>query len=395
MNRRSWTLLLLGVLVAGSVLAQEETPDPLATARDAFKDGEYEKAVESADAVLASEPENPVAQYIAGTALLRLGRLDEAAQRLDALEQTAPKFPGLRFQLGYLAFSRAENIADQPGRAEDAKAFYATAAKEFAAELERNPEQPAVVSSRAIALGKAGMIDEALTAHDSWAALEPESNVPRISKGAFLAESGRAKEASEILDSLPQPDKATVAAAALAYGSTLYEKERFADAIPLLKKVLANDPGSARAEGLLVASYARLGDLENTSTELTAYLALGPSEADASQVGEVIREAFVNGQAARPAGVVWPTIRKLGSIRYPKNERDSRIRTEVLVIVRVLADGTPGAMDLVPNRIYREIKEKGFDEAAFEAVRRGKFEPGTRNGEAVTMPMVVTVIFEP
>jgi TonB family protein len=394
MNRISRAILLSSFLTAG-ILAAQEAPDHLSLARDAFKNGDYEKALESADAALMAEPDQATAQYIAGTALLRLGRLGEAEERLKALLELAPTFPGLQFQLGYLAFSRAENLMGQPGRSDDARELYASAAGHFAAELERNPEQPAIQSSRAIALGKAGKIDEALVAHDAWAAMEPESNLPLVSKGAFLAEAGREDEAAAILDRLPQPDSATVAAAALAYGTTLYEDERFERAIPLLGKALAHDPGSARAQGLLVASYARLGDLERTSAELTAYLALGPSEDEAAQVGEVIRTAFLNGTAPLPQGVQPPRVRKLGSVRYPKDQRDSRIRTEILVIVRVMKDGNPGSMDVVPNRIYREMREQGFEAAALEAVRRGKYEPGTRNGEPVDMSLLVPVVFEP
>lgn len=395
MMRIAAIFVLLAAATAAAATAQEPSEDPLGEAREAFKGGDYAKALESADAALAADPSNPPAQYIAGTSLLRLGRLDEAETRLRALDEIAPRFPGLQFQLGYLAFSRAEGLAGQPGQEERAKAHYSDAASHFQQELERNPDQAAVVSSRAIALGKAGKLDEALAAHDAWAALEPESNLPRVSKGAFLAEAGRFDEAAAILDTLPQPDSATVAAASLAYGTTLYEQEKFEKAIPFLSKALANDPSSTRAEGLLVASYARLGDLDRVSAGLTAYLALGPVEDEAAQVGEVIRKSFLGNGIKPPPGTVRPVLKKLGPVRFPKDQRDSGIKTEVLVIVRVLRDGTPGSMDVVPNRIYREMREKGFEAAALDAVRKGKYEPGTKNGEPVDMSVLVPVVFEP
>lgn len=415
MRRNAWTFVVVMILAASPSMAQDtptDTPaegpaqapaeapanasaEALASAREAFKSGDYAKALESADLALAADPSNPTAQYIAGTALLRLGRFDEAEVRLEALNETAPKFPGLQFQIGYLAFSRAESLAGQPGQEERAKALYSDAAASFALELQRNPEQPAVVSSRAIALGKAGMLEEALEAHDAWAAIEPQSNLPLVSKGAFLAEAGRFEEAGAILDKLPQPDGATVAAASLAYGTTLYEKERFAEAAPLLSRALANDPSSARAQGLLVACHARLGDLDRVSAELTAYLALGPSEDEAAQVGEVIRKSFLGNGPKTPPGVVRPVLKKLGPVRYPKDLRDARIKTEILVIVRVLQDGLPGSMDVVPNRIYREMREQGFEAAALDAVRRGKYEAGTRGGQPADMSILVPVVFEP
>lgn len=389
--------MLVLVAAAGFTVAtaQEPAGDPLGEAREAFRGGNYAKALESADAALAADPSNAPAQYIAGTSLLRLGRLDEAEKRLTALDQTAPRFPGLQFQLGYLSFSRAEGLAGQPGQEARAKAHYADAANYFQKELERNPDQAAVASSRAIALGKAGKLDEALAAHDLWAALEPQANLPRVSKGAFLAEAGRLDEALAVLDALPQPDSATVAAAALAYGTTLYEKEKFEPAIRFLSKALANDPSSTRAEGLLVACHARTGDLDRVSAGLTAYLALGPDEEEAAQVGEVIRKSFLGNGIKPPPDTVRPVLKKLGPVRFPKDQRESGIKTEVLVIVRVLKDGTPGSMDVVPNRIYREMREKGFEAAAIDAVRKGRYEAGTRNGEPADMSVLVPVLFEP
>ncbi len=388
-------LVLSAATTAAAATVEAPPEDPLGAAREAFKEGNYAKALESAEAAFAADPSSAPARYIAGTSLLRLGRLDEAEARLRALEEIDPRFPGLQFHLGYLAFSRAEGLAGQPGQEERAKALYADAASSFAKELERNPDQAAVVSSRAIALGKAGKFDEALAAHDAWASLEPESNLPRISKGAVLTEAGRFDEAAAILDTLPNPDSATIAAASLAYGTTLYEREKFEQAIPFLSKALANDPSSTRAEGLLVACYARSGDLDRVSAGLTAYLALGPAEDEAAQVGEVIRKSFLGNGIEPPPGTVRPVLKKLGPVRFPKDQRESGIETEVLVIVRVLRDGTPGSMDVVPNRIYREMREKGFEAAALDAVRKGKYEPGTRNGEPVDMSLLVPVRFEP
>lgn len=395
MMRIARVLVLAAVAASAAASAQEPAGDPLGEAREAFRAGDYAKALESADAALAADPSSAPAQYIAGTSLLRLGRLDEAEKRLMALDQTAPRFPGVQFQLGYLSFSRAEGLAGQPGQEARAKAHYADAANYFQKELERNPDQSAVVSSRAIALGKAGKIDESLVAHDAWAALDPGSNLPRVSKGAFLAEAGRYDEAVAILDTLPKPDSATVAAAALAYGTALYEQEKFDKAIPFLSKALANDPSSTRAEGLLVACYARAGDLDRVSAGLTAYLALGPAEDEAAQVGEVIRKSFLGNGVKPPPGTVRPVLKKLGPLRFPKDQRESGIKTEVLVIVRVLKDGTPGSMDVVPNRIYREMREKGFEAAALDAVRKGRFEAGTREGEPADMSLLVPVLFEP
>lgn len=395
MMRRLRPVLFAVVVLGGAAAAQDPGDAALDAARESFRSGEYEKALEQARAALGADAGNPTARYIEGTALLRLSRYDEADPVLAALDEEHPKFPGLQFQIGYLAFARAEGLADQPGQGERARELYSKAADRFAKELERNPDQVAVLSSHAIALGKAGRLDEAIGVHEKWIAAEPESNNPLLSLGAFLSEAGRSQEAAAVLDRLPASDPSVVAAAALAYGTKLYEDGRFREAVPFLSKALSHDPGSSRAQGLLVACYARLGDLDRTATELTAYLALGPTEDEAAQVGEVIRQAFVENPPTPPAGVTAPTVRKMGPVRFPKDARDSKISTEVLVIVRVRPDGTPGSMDIVPNRIYREMREQGFEAAALEAVRRSKFLPGEKAGQPIDMPLLVPVRFDP
>jgi Gram-negative bacterial tonB protein. len=52
-------------------------------------------------------------------------------------------------------------------------------------------------------------------------------------------------------------------------------------------------------------------------------------------------------------------------------------------------------MDIVPNRIYREMREQGFEAAALEAVRRSKFLPGEKAGQPIEMPLLVPVRFDP
>ena len=82
----------------------------------------------------------------------------------------------------------------------------------------------------------------------------------------------------------------------------------------------------------------------------------------------------------------------------PRAAIGANIRTDVTVLARIGVDGRPAESDmlLVPNRIWQEIRTLGFEEAAFDAVRRSRFEPGTNaSGKPVARYAMVTVTFEP
>jgi hypothetical protein len=48
---------------------------------------------------------------------------------------------------------------------------------------------------------------------------------------------------------------------------------------------------------------------------------------------------------------------------------------------------------MVPNRIWKDIRATGFEAAAFDAVRRGKFVAGTKDGQPAQLWLVVAVKF--
>jgi hypothetical protein len=54
---------------------------------------------------------------------------------------------------------------------------------------------------------------------------------------------------------------------------------------------------------------------------------------------------------------------------------------------------TVGNTVLVPNRIWKDIRKTGFEAAAFDAVKRGKFAAGTKDGQPAELWIVVPVKF--
>jgi outer membrane biosynthesis protein TonB len=116
-----------------------------------------------------------------------------------------------------------------------------------------------------------------------------------------------------------------------------------------------------------------------------------PDEAEA--VGEAIKAVMGDGTSARPAaGVEPPVVVRLPSPRYPKGQ-DASVQTEVLVLALVRQDGTVGNTVMVPNRIWKDIRSSGFEAAAVEAVRRGKFTAGKKGGSPADLWLVASVKF--
>jgi hypothetical protein len=92
------------------------------------------------------------------------------------------------------------------------------------------------------------------------------------------------------------------------------------------------------------------------------------------------------------AGVEPPAIIRRPSPRYPKGQ-DTTVETEVLVLTLVRQDGAVGDTVMVPNRIWKEIRATGFEAAAFDAVKKGKFAAGRKDGQPADLWIVVLVKF--
>ncbi len=66
------------------------------------------KAIETYDAALLRDPENPVALFNIGSIAHRLGRLDQAVEALEELYNLAPDYPGLRVALANVLGDRRD-----------------------------------------------------------------------------------------------------------------------------------------------------------------------------------------------------------------------------------------------------------------------------------------------
>ncbi len=114
--------------------------------------------------------------YAKAHALHQAGRLAEAEEGYRAVAAVAPTLAEPKYQLGRIATAR--------GDAEAALAHYESA-------LRIKPEEPALLSARAEALGALGRSDLALAAYDTLIKSNPKQVKPRADKALLLQRLGR------------------------------------------------------------------------------------------------------------------------------------------------------------------------------------------------------------
>lgn len=364
----------------------------LQQAKDAFKKGAWQEARDAALIVLESQPKNLESLYIAGTSERQTSKLEDAERHLKTLVEASPIFPLAHFQLGYVLFLEADGMS-RSGQAEPAKAKYIEAASEFGKELQRNPTHVPSLSSRAIALSRAGQIDEAVQAYEAWIVAIPQKNDPVVALAALYAGAGRSSDAMAALDRLPDKNAKAVFDATLATANVFIARKDWSAAVPFLEKAVDTDATSTRARALLTECCARAGLANDAARSLQTLMTMDPTPDEAESVGEAIKATMGNGKSA-PAvtGVEPPAALRIPAPKYPKGQ-DPTVQTEVLVLTQVRQDAAVVNTLLVPNRIWKDIRTTGFEAAAFDAVKRGKFVPGTKDGQPAELWLVVSIKF--
>ena len=364
----------------------------LQQAKDAFKKGAWQEALDAAVKVLESQPRNLESLYIAGTSERQTNRLAEAEGHLKTLVEASPIFPLAHFQLGYVLFLEAEGQA-RSGQIEPAKAKYVEAAAEFGKELQRNPTHAPSLSSRAFALSRSGQFDESVQAYEAWIAAIPQKNDPVVSLAAMYAGAGRSSEAMATLDRLPDKNPKAVFDATLATANVFVARRDWSAAVPFLEKTVDIDATSTRARALLTESCARAGLPSDAARNLQTLMTMDPTPDEAESVGEAIKATMGNGKSAPAvAGLEPPAALRIPAPRYPKGQ-DPTVQTEVLVLTQVRQDAAVANTVVVPNRIWKDIRASGFEAAAFDAVKRGKFVAGIKDGQPAEAWLVVSVKF--
>lgn len=370
----------------------EDGPKPIEQARALFKAGDYTAASEAAARAIADNPQSAEARYIAGASAAKLGRHDEAEPHLRAVVAVRDDYPNAHYWLGYVTYFRADSAVKQ-GDVEVGKGLFLEAAKEFQKELARLPTHGGALSSRALALLKGGALEEAIAAHEAWIAAAPQKNEAYASLGSVYAQLGRGADATAILERLPDKDPANTARIALQMAIDFHGIRRYDDCLALATKALELDPKLLRALTVITVAHAQLGQFDEVAADFLRLIALNASPEDVDQAAGEVKKVFAPG--ALGADIVHPEVLRIPEPRYPKLARDSQMATTVEVMVNILQDGRVGTVVAVPNRQSLDHRTKGFEDAAFEAVKKGRFKPGTRAGAPADLWQIVAVKFTP
>ena len=370
-------------------------PNPAALvvqqAKDAYKKGAWQDALEAALKALQLQPKDFDGLYIAGVSERQLNRLADAEGHLKSLTEASPKYQLSHFQLGYVLFLQAEGLT-RAGQVDPAKAKYLESAEEFGKELSGTPTHAPSLQSRAIAFAQAGRLDDSVQAHEAWIAAVPQ-NKPVVSLAATYAGAGRGTDAMSALDRLPDKSPKAVFDGMLATAAVFSARRDWSGAVPFLEKAASTDETSSKARALLTEATARAGSANDAARNLQTLLTLDPTPEEADSVGDAIRATIGDGtKTVTPVGVEPPRVIRVPSPRYPKGQDDS-VQTQVDVLALVRPDATVGNTVLVPNRIWKDIRKTGFEAAAFDAVKRGKFAAGTKDGQPAELWVVIAVKF--
>jgi tetratricopeptide (TPR) repeat protein len=371
---------------------QESGLAALEEAKSAFKQGRWQEALDAAAEVLETQPDDLDALYIAGTSERQTNRIDEAEGNLRTLVEASPRFRLAHYQLGFVLFLEADRLQNG-GRADLARAKFAESAREFAEELSRDPTHIDSLSSRAIALARAGEIEESVQAHEAWIASTPNKNAPVVSLAATYAVAGLANDAMRTLDRLPKTSGVSMSTAARSVAKVFVGRKDWLAAIPFFERAAGSDSASAEARACLTECYAQAGKAGDTARSLKVLLTMDPTPEQAQRVGEAIKSVLGDGESVPSLpGIKPPTILRIPSPNYPKGQ-DTNVETVVRVLTLVRQDGAIVDTVLVPNRIWKDIRSSGFEAAAINAVTRARFAAGTKDGDVATLWLVVAVKF--
>lgn len=103
--------ILLCASTSGARSSHEQLP-PLEEVRALLDTGDGAAAWKAARRVLDERPKDAEARLLAGSALLKLGRLEKAEKELEHALKLDPSLPGVHGRLGDLAMAQAKEVLD-------------------------------------------------------------------------------------------------------------------------------------------------------------------------------------------------------------------------------------------------------------------------------------------
>jgi tetratricopeptide (TPR) repeat protein len=208
--------IVLSAALTAAALATAFAGEELSTAFDAYKAGDYAKAIEIASAVAADDPARLKAAYIVGESQLMLEKWDDAQtafkEILDKKADNVPALVGLgRSQIGRSLHDEAIatlekavklDAKDAPARRSLGEARYAKgeadkAIIDFAAAVKLDPKDPLAARAYVEALLKGDKLDAAEKEAERFAKAAVDSPMGHFLVGYVRDRQGKDKDAIE------------------------------------------------------------------------------------------------------------------------------------------------------------------------------------------------------
>jgi protein O-mannosyl-transferase len=227
--------------------------------------GRLDEAKAKYETALRLKPDDAEVHYNLGLVLERLGRPEESMTATRAALKIRPDYAEAQASLG--------NALQSIGRLDEALAAYREA-------LRLNPSDSEAHHNLGTALGRLGRTDEATSEFREALRLKPDSVRASRSLGQALMRLGRYEEAvTRFRDAVRlAPD---YAAAHLDLGNALVAVGRPEEAIAELRRTIQLQPGFAPAHNDLGIVLAELGRLDEAIAAFTEAVKLAPEFADA------------------------------------------------------------------------------------------------------------------
>jgi tetratricopeptide (TPR) repeat protein len=336
-------------------------------ARTYAQKGDFARSLAESEEVLMMQPGNYAARLLHSTALIALGKKEQARNEILALLKQSPNLPDAQYQLAWISFQdkdfkeaenlfsqmRATNPNDARGlmgvvESEVARNDYSKALALLREEIRKNPDRLEYRAAIANILLRDKQYDAAIQELQQLAAKNPKSSETFVRLGAAYEFKGdrdaaienyrKAKAVAAPADVLP----------ALRLALLLDSTGRRDEAKPLYEEILKSDPNN------LIA-------LNNL-----AYIK--------AEKGEDLDTALTLAQRARQSAPKDPNVADtLGWIYIKKNLSDDAIR-----IYREVVSTAPENAAFhyhLAMALYQKGDKQGAKQALDEALKRGPKQP--------------------
>ncbi len=235
--------------------------------------------------IVAENMTGPEAKYFLAEYYLRLGRLDDARATLTPLVAGNDSFVGASIRL-----ARVEVVAKRNPEAH----------RVLEAALAREPKNAdALVTLGKLHLSENNTIN-ALTTLQTAVETNPRSLDAQLALGQTHALRGSVKEATKSFNDALTLDGTSVAAR-LGLARLQINNNAPAEAVPLMLKVVAEQPNNLEARLLLMHGLIAVGDLPQASTQLAVLLQQAPNSATVQTAAGLLATIKQDGEGARRA----------------------------------------------------------------------------------------------